>query len=479
MTLNNSNSNHFQNIKATVELITDINDKLKVNIPAHRRDWINKMKQIPHAKFDKIAKFWTMPYSKEEIRVFHRLFEGERAYKLQISKDIPERFRDYYESQNPERELVIRSDNNQEWFKVFVPKEAEAWRDFVKRIPGRTWNSYEKVWLVPYVKYSFRYLKEIFGNRLVIEMNINPNIPEYFSTTQQQSKPSKKQLTKILNQKQQIAITTLEEKMIIERMSWRTIKTYKTHLKGLFLYYPKTLPSQISAEQLRKYMLHRIKKDNIAERTQLQIMNAFAAFYKRLLNQEDKLSLLKRPKKVKDLPNVFSKKEVERLLSNIRNIKHKALLMLVYSSGLRKSEVKNLRKDDILFDRNSIFVKCSKGKKDRYVILADKAAEFLKLYLTQYNPKYWLFEGQHGGQYSETSIQSIFVQAKQKATVNPYVTLHGLRHSFATHLVENNVPLHVIKDLLGHQSLETTQVYLHISDKMRKDIKSPLDGLNI
>jgi site-specific recombinase XerD len=198
-----------------------------------------------------------------------------------------------------------------------------------------------------------------------------------------------------------------------------------------------------------------------------------------LLNQENKLKLLKRPKKVKDLPNVFSKQEIERLLGNIQNLKHKTLLTLAYSSGLRKSEVKNLLKNDILFDRNSIFIRCSKGKKDRYVILADKAAEFLKSYLTQYNPKYWLFEGQYGGQYSETSIQSIFVQAKQKATVNPNVTLHSLRHSFATHLVENNVPLHIVKDLLGHQSLKTTQVYLHISDKMRKNIQSPLDGLNI
>lgn len=479
MTLNNIDSNHIPYIKAIVELITGINDKLKVQIPAHRRDWINKMKQIPHAKFDETAKYWTLPYSKEELRIFHNLFEGEREYKLKISKDIPERFRDYYESQNLDTKVVIRSDNNQEWLKVFVPKEAEAWRDFVKQIPGRTWNSYEKVWLVPYVKYSFRHLKRTLGNRLVIEMNINPDIPEYFSVSKQQPKSYKKSLKQKLNPKQQKAITALEEKMMLERMSQRTVKAYTTHLKGLFLHYPKILPSQITAEEIKQYMLHKIKKNHINERTQGQIMNAFAAFYKRLLNQEDKLSLLKRPKKIKDLPNIFSKQEIERLLGNIRNLKHKTLLMLVYSSGLRKSEVKNLQKDDILFDRNSIFVRCSKGKKDRYVILADKAAKFLKFYLAQYNPKYWLFEGQHGGQYSETSIQSIYVQAKQKAKVNPNVTLHGLRHSFATHLVENNAPLHVVKDLLGHQSLKTTQVYLHISDKMRKNIQSPLDGLNI
>ena len=256
--------------------------------------------------------------------------------------------------------------------------------------------------------------------------------------------------------------------------------------KGCFLHYPNVLPSQITAEQIRQYVLHKSKIDNIGERTQGQIINAFAAFYKRLLQQEDKLGLLKRPKKPKDLPNIFSKEEIERLLNGIRNLKHKTLLLLVYSAGLRKKEIKNMRIDDILFDRKAIFVRCSKGKKDRYVMLSMKAAQFLKFYLGQYNPKYWLFEGESGGQYSETSMQAIFTQAKQRAKANPNVTFHGLRHSFATHLVENGVSLHIVKDLLGHQSLKTTQVYhrdfgtgLHISNAIRKNIQSPLDGLNI
>jgi integrase/recombinase XerD len=113
------------------------------------------------------------------------------------------------------------------------------------------------------------------------------------------------------------------------------------------------------------------------------------------------------------------------------------------------------------------------------VLLSDKITKYLKPYLVEYQPKFWLFEGNKAEQYNESSMQSVFTKAKLNSGVNPYVTLHGLRHSFATHLVDNNVPLYVVKDLLGHQSLETTQVYLHISDKMRKDIKSPLDGLNI
>ena len=154
------------------------------------------------------------------------------------------------------------------------------------------------------------------------------------------------------------------------------------------------------------------------------------------------------------------------------------MLAIIYSAGLRKSEVINLRKRDILFQRNCIFVKGGKGKKDRYVLLADKAKEIIKIYLNIYHPRYWLFEGQTGGQYSDRSLQSVFTKAKELSNVNPYVTLHGLRHSFATHLIENGVPLHVIKDLLGHNDIKTTEIYIHISNKYRQGLKSPLDYIN-
>jgi len=478
MQQSSTNQQPIKYIKATVERIPNLAHKLKVNIPPHRNDWIAKMKQTPHAKWDRHLKYWTIPYCKEELRAFHSLFKGECSYQFKIETNIPENYFSYFEQQFPDAKVIIREENS-EWIKVFVPQEAEAWQNVVKQIPGRTWNKYQKYWRVPYVKYSFRHLKKVFKAKWSIEMTINPNIPEYFSAP---PKPEKKKTPKpydLLMPKQQKAITALEETMMIERKSWRTIKTYKTHLIGLFRYFPNVLPSLISAEQIKEYMLYKIRASKIGERTQEQIMNAFAAFYKRLLDQENKLSLLKRPKKPKDLPNVFSKEEIVRLLKSVQNIKHKALLMVVYSSGMRKNEVKKLRKQDVLFDRKCIFVKDAKGKKDRYILLSDKAAAFLKIYFGQYDPKYWLFEGQHGGQYSETSIQKVFMKAKIKSGVNPNTTFHGLRHSFATHLVENNVPLHIIKDLLGHESLETTQIYLHISDKMRRSIESPLDGLNI
>lgn len=138
-----------------------------------------------------------------------------------------------------------------------------------------------------------------------------------------------------------------------------------------------------------------------------------------------------------------------------------------------------MRKKDILFDRKCIFVKAAKGKKDRYVFLSDNIVKYLKPYLAEHQPKFWLFEGNTAGQYSETSIQKIFTKAKIQSNVNPYVTFHGLRHAFATHSHENNVPLIVIQKLLGHNSIKTTEIYLHISDKFRKEFRSPLDELDL
>jgi site-specific recombinase XerD len=180
-------------------------------------------------------------------------------------------------------------------------------------------------------------------------------------------------------------------------------------------FYPNVKPSQITNEQLKKYMLHKITSDKIHERTQGQILNALVAFYKRLLKQEGKLENIFRPKKPQSLPNVFSKEEIVRFINVFDNLKHKTMMILAYSAGLRRSEIINLRKKDILFDRKCIFVKLSKGKKDRYVMLAENAIEYLKKYLVEYQPNYWLFEGEKGGQYGERSIQSVFMNAKVKS----------------------------------------------------------------
>lgn len=190
-----------------------------------------------------------------------------------------------------------------------------------------------------------------------------------------------------------------------------------------------------------------------------------------------KLSL--RPKREKRLPLVLSEEEVSSIIREIHNLKHKTVTALIYSAGLRVSEAVALKIQDIDTDRCIITIKQSKGKKDRQVPLSKKFQKLLGDYLSEYIPKTYLFEGQKGGKYSAKSIQLIFQKACKQARVGKAATVHTLRHSFATHLLEKGTDLRVIQELLGHSSSKTTEIYTHVSARTIRNIRSPLDDLDI
>jgi site-specific recombinase XerD len=187
-----------------------------------------------------------------------------------------------------------------------------------------------------------------------------------------------------------------------------------------------------------------------------------------------------RPKKDKKLPVILSQEEVSRILSSISNIKHKLILMLIYSAGLRVSEVVKLRIEDIDAKRKLIHIRGAKGRKDRYTLLSDTAIETLKEYMKEYKPQKWLFAGQNENNHiTARTVQKIFESTCKKAGVIKEVTVHSLRHSFATHLLESGVDIRYIQELLGHKSLKTTAIYTHVSSRDMGKIKSPLDSLEL
>ena len=186
-----------------------------------------------------------------------------------------------------------------------------------------------------------------------------------------------------------------------------------------------------------------------------------------------------RPFQDKKLPSVLSIEEVKSIIESIDNLKHKCIIQLIYSAGLRISELTNLKIKDIDKNRKQIFVRGGKGKKDRQTVLSEKILEQLRKYYIQYQPKEYLFEGQLGGAYSERSIQQIFQEALRNANVKKHATVHSLRHSFATHLLEAGTDLRYIQSLLGHSSSKTTEVYTHITTKGFDKIKSPLDNFDL
>jgi len=189
---------------------------------------------------------------------------------------------------------------------------------------------------------------------------------------------------------------------------------------------------------------------------------------------------IKRPRKDKKLPIVLNQNEVSKILSSVSNIKHKTILMLVYSAGLRVSEVVKLKVEDVDTERKLIHVKGAKGRKDRYTILSDVALMALKQYLGRYKLQKWLFPGSKlEKRISTRTVQTIFKQAKEKADIKKDVSVHCLRHSFATHLLESGVDLRYIQELLGHKSSKTTEIYTHVSNKNLRAIRSPLDNLKL
>ncbi|MES2544447.1 MAG: tyrosine-type recombinase/integrase [Bacteroidota bacterium] len=221
-----------------------------------------------------------------------------------------------------------------------------------------------------------------------------------------------------------------------------------------------------------------ILKNNLSPSYQNQIVNAIKLFFQTIWDTKMLVDKIHRPKRAKVLPNVLSKEEVKLILEAHNNVKHKTMLSLIYSCGLRRGELINLKITDIDSNRNIVIIRQAKGKKDRIAPLSQKILALLRIYYPIYKPKKWLFEGQNGNeQYSDKSLQSVLKQALVKAKITKPVSLHWLRHSYATHLLESGTDLRYIQELLGHNSSKTTEIYTHVSTKSLQQIKSPFDDL--
>jgi site-specific recombinase XerD len=267
--------------------------------------------------------------------------------------------------------------------------------------------------------------------------------------------------------------------LTLKNYAQNTIRTYKSMMQEFLEYYRKLDPAKITEEQIREYLLHLIEDRKVSISYQNQSINAIKFYYEQVLGRPVKTYYVQRPKKPKVLPNVLSEEEIQLILNNMVNLKHRCIISLAYSAGLRLGEVINLKPGDIDSKRNYVIVRQGKGMKDRYSLLSSRVLEMLRAYYKEYQPKEFLFEGQFGGPYSATSIHNILKVAVEKAGIKKRVTVHTLRHSFATHLLERGTDIRYIQELLGHQSSRTTEIYTHMTQKGLGKIKSPLDNLDL
>jgi integrase/recombinase XerD len=266
--------------------------------------------------------------------------------------------------------------------------------------------------------------------------------------------------------------------MAHKRYSTSTIKTYAGALKNFLLFTGGKPISDLCNEDMVNYVNGYIIPNKLSFTYQNQAVNAVKLFFREVMKSRIEIDKLERPRREHKLPNVLSKWEVKALLSAPANIKHEAMLSLIYACGLRRSELLNLRPEHVDSARGLLIIKNAKGRKDRVVSISDKMVVLLRDYYRRFRPRVWLFEGQEAGtSYSETSLQAVLKSALKKAGIKKPVTLHWLRHSYATHLLEAGTDLRYIQELLGHKSSKTTEIYTHVTEKSLQKIKSPFDDL--
>jgi integrase/recombinase XerD len=240
---------------------------------------------------------------------------------------------------------------------------------------------------------------------------------------------------------------------------------------------PKT-SAEANNEDMQRFVYQYMIPRKLSFSYQNQAVNAAKLFFKTIRGSVLITEQLDRPRSEHKLPDVLSKEEISRILQALINQKHRTMLSLIYACGLRRGELLNLKPENIDSTRHLILILNAKGKKDRVVPISDKVINMLREYYKNYRPKIWLFEGQNGGeQYSETSLQKVLKMAIEAAKIHKPVTLHWLRHSFATHLLESGTDLRYIQELLGHKSSKTTEIYTHVTEKSLQKIKSPFDDL--
>ena len=265
--------------------------------------------------------------------------------------------------------------------------------------------------------------------------------------------------------------------MALRDFSPRTIKCYSSHVRSFSEYYHGQLDN-LTKDDIRNYLYH-IKIQQKSSSSKLaQAYSAIKFLYRQTLKMPVSLSGLRGPKRNYRLPVVLSKDEVKQLLEGVVNFKHKVMLMTTYSAGLQVSETAHLKVSDIDSKRKQIRVYQGKGKKDRYTLLSEALVLELRRYWQMHRPHIWLFPGRDQNKAIDVStIQCAFKQAKIKAQINKPATVHTLRHSFATHLLEQGVGIFTIQQLLGHSNIRTTMIYLHVQQRQQPAIISPLDDI--
>lgn len=334
----------------------------------------------------------------------------------------------------------------------------------IKKIGRSYWSPKDKCWCVPYDKTTWQDCSRLLASHEIIR---DGSVPE---------ETERKEV--VLSSALQAEFDKYYTQLYVQRYSLNTIKSYCNCFRYFLGACQTKSPQDWTLDDFKVWLRRGLERYKWSESYQRSIINALKFYYERI-RKEPKLFWEISPRKAQKLPGTLSVEEVARLINSNTNIKHKAILSMIYACGLRVSEVVHLRKADVDWNQSRLFVKAGKGKKDRYVFLPESLKRILERYQKVYPAQYWYFEGQEGGQYSVRSIQAVFHHSVERSGVEAYATVHTLRHSYATHSLEDGVDLRTIQVALGHNSSKTTEIYTHLTDTNKFRRRSPLDNLEI
>ena len=440
--------------------------KIILKLPKNESD-IRFIRSLRYSNWDSKQYCWVVPHFPGNLELIKDFFK-ERITELNLheTQDVRSKGEHYKVAKN---EVLCIKTTTGRLKLVFGFHKALTYA--IKKMPFHYWDAKNKWWTIPYSDIFLQTIKD-----LAKAENIAWRYEEETaSETDKRPKPSPYDIPNYRRVPEEYVLKLREL-----RYSEKTITTYRNNFEEFINYHHRYEIDKIDEHQIIAFLRYLVMDRKVSSSYQNTSINAVKFYYERVLGGQRKFYFIERPHKEKTIPVVLSEQEVQQLIQSVGNIKHKAILMTIYSAGLRISECINLKITDIDSERMQIRVEQGKGKKDRYTLLSTKTLQVLRQYFTSYKPKEWLFEGAKEREpYSTTSIQVIFREALKTSAIKKPATVHTLRHSFATHLLENGTDLRYIQSLLGHESSKTTEIYTHITTKGFDQIKSPMDRLDI
>jgi integrase/recombinase XerD len=448
------------------------------------------LRKIDSTTWSKTHKSWHVADNPENLKALSDLFKGiafvdtslvPGEKQLFAGKEIEElipKSETYSKGWNiisievTEKKIILR-----------MPKNDADIR-FVNTLKYSRWNQTTFRWEIPNYKDNLELLKQHFGDRLneikfmqIPETSVN-NSPLSAGNLQPAKNYMETPVKKETSEEVRLQILELRKWMEHKRYSSSTISTYTEALQIFLTFIQPKKADEVEPADMVTFVNEYVIANNLSYSYQNQFINGAKLFFREVIKSTLDVEKFERPRRQHKLPNVLSKDEIAAILRAHTNMKHRTMLSLIYACGLRRSELINLKPTQIDSKRHLLIIVNAKGKKDRVVPISDKVIGMLQEYYKMYRPKVWLFEGQsQGEQYSEKSLQSVLKQALGKTGIKKPVSLHWLRHSYATHLMDSGTDTRYIQEILGHKSSKTTEIYTHVSTKSLQNIKSPFDDL--